>query len=177
MKKVLRLCIFIFILAFLASYLLGEIEVKYKDIIDAEAEKNSLDKSLVYALIMAESKFEPDALSSKGAMGLMQITEDTALWCAEKMGNSAIAADITVPEVNISIGCFYLRYLMDRFDNSESAALAAYNAGSGNVDAWLTDSSYSPDGKNITSAPYPETDKYIKKIAFYKKMYTLLYGE
>ncbi len=177
MKKVLRLFIFIFILAVLASYLLGKIEVRYKEIIDSTAEEYSLEKPLVYALIMTESKFDSRAISPKGATGLMQITPDTAQWCAEKMGNAALAADITVPEVNISIGCFYLRYLLDKYGNVESSALAAYNAGSSNVDEWLSDSNYSPDGVSLTGAPFPETDNYIKKISFYKKMYTLLYGE
>ena len=73
-------------------------------------------------------------------------------------------------------GCFYLKYLLDKY-GVESTALAAYNAGSGHVDEWLAESKYSPDGKTIIGAPFPETDKYIKKIAFYKKVYTLLYGE
>ena len=82
MKKVLRLFIFIFILAAAFSFLLGKIEVKYKNEIDTIAAEYSLDKNLVYALIMAESGFDPDATSSKNARGLMQLTEDTALWCA-----------------------------------------------------------------------------------------------
>ena len=177
MKKVLRLFILIFILAFLASWFLGKIEVRYKDIIDAESEKYSLEKPLVYALIMAESKFDSDALSVKDATGLMQLTSDTAIWCAEKIGDASLAENITEPKVNIRLGCYYLKYLLDRYNGEESAALAAYNAGSTNVDEWLSDAAYSPDGIKITAAPFPETDRYIKKIAFYKKMYTLLYGE
>ena len=176
MKKVLRLFIFIFILAAVFSFLLGKIEVKYKEEIDNVATEYSLDKNLVYALIMAESNFNPNAVSSKDATGLMQLTSDTALWCAEKIGDENLAADLTVPEVNIRLGCYYLKYLIDRY-GEESTALAAYNAGSGNVDEWLSDHSYSPDGKAIVSAPFPETDHYIKKIAFYKKIYIFFYGE
>ena len=176
MKKVLRLFIFIFILAAVFSFLLGKIEVKYKEEIDKVATEYSLDKNLVYALIMAESNFNPNAVSSKDATGLMQLTEDTALWCAGKIGDENLAADLTVPEVNIRLGCYYLKYLIDRY-GEESTALAAYNAGSGHVDEWLSDPSYSPDGKTIVGAPFPETDKYIKKIAFYKKIYTFFYGE
>ena len=176
MKKLLRLFIFIFILAAAFSFLLGKIEVKYKNEIDTIAAEYSLDKNLVYALIMAESGFNPDATSSKNARGLMQLTEDTALWCAGKIGDKNLAADLTVPEVNIRLGCYYLKYLIDMY-GEESTALAAYNAGSGNVDEWLSDPSYSPDGKTIVSAPFPETDHYIKKIAFYKKIYTFFYGE
>ncbi len=177
MKKILRLFILILIVAVAFSFLLGKIEVKYKDEIDIIAKEYSLDRFLVYALIMAESGFEPEAESVKGASGLMQLTPDTALWCAGKVGDENLAAEITLPEVNIRLGCFYLRYLLDRYGGEETSALAAYNAGSSNVDEWLADGTYSPDGKSLTGAPFPETDNYIKKIAFYKKLYTLLYGE
>ncbi len=177
MKKVLRLFIVIFILAFATAFILGKIEVKHKELIDETANKYSLDKHLVYALIMTESKFDAGAKSLKDASGLMQLTPDTALWCAEKIGDANLAAEVTVPEVNVNLGCFYLKYLLDMYDGEESAALAAYNAGSGNVDKWLNDSAYSPDGRVLTGAPFPETDQYIKKVTFFKKLYTLLYGE
>jgi len=115
MRKVLRLFVFIFILAFLASYFLSMIEVKYKDVIDEAAEEYDLERPLVYALVMTESKYDASAESAKGAMGLMQITPDTALWCTEKMENPDLAADILVPEVNVKIGCFYLKYLLDKY--------------------------------------------------------------
>lgn len=177
MKKVLRLFVAILIIAVAFSFILGKFEVKYKDEIDKTAKEYSLDKHLVYALIKAESDFNPDAESSKGASGLMQLTEDTALWCAGKIGDENLAAEVNVPEVNIRLGCFYLHYLLDKYGGEETSALAAYNAGSGNVDEWLSDTAYSPDGKSLTGAPFPETDNYIKKIALYKKLYTLLYGE
>lgn len=177
MKKVLRLFIAILIIAVAFSFLLGKIEVKYKEEIDKTAEEYSLDRFLVYALIKAESGFDPYAESVKGASGLMQLTEDTALWCAEKVGDKNLAAEVTNPEVNIRLGCFYLRYLLDKYGGEETSALAAYNAGSGNVDEWLSDTAYSSDGKSLTGAPFPETDNYIKKIAFYKKLYRLLYGD
>lgn len=177
MKKVLRLFICIFILALAASFVLDKIEVKYKSAIDAVSAEYSLNEKLVYALIMAESNFHPDAHSVKGATGLMQLTDDTAAWCAEKIGDASLAEKITEPDANIRLGCFYLKYLLEKYGGSESAALAAYNAGSSNVDEWLSDSAYSPDGVSLTGAPFPETDRYIKKIAIYKKIYTLLYGD
>ena len=177
MKKVLRLFILIFILALAVSFALEKIEVKYRSEIDAVSEEYALDEKLVYALIMAESNFNPNAVSLKDATGLMQLTSDTAIWCAEKIGDASLAENITEPKVNIRLGCYYLKYLLDRYNGEESAALAAYNAGSTNVDEWLSDDAYSPDGIKITAAPFPETDRYINKSAFYKKMYTLLYGE
>ncbi len=177
MKKFLRLFIIIFVLAFLMSYLIGVIEVRYKDIIDDAAKDYGLDKNMLYALIFTESKFNPSAKSDKGAMGLMQITPDTALWCAEKLGDPNLASEITVPEINIKVGTFYLDYLIKRYNGNETLALAAYNAGAGNVDKWLTDEKFSPDGKTLTETPFPETTDYIKKISLYKKIYTFLYGD
>lgn len=177
MKKYLRLFVMIFILSLIMSYAIGIIEVRYKDIIDESAEMYNLDKNMLYALIFTESKFDPSAKSEKEARGLMQITSDTALWCAEKMGDANLAADITEPEINIKIGCFYLDYLLKRYGGEESAALAAYNAGAGNVDKWLSEEAYSSDGKKLTSTPFPETTDYIKKISFYKKIYAFLYGD
>ncbi len=176
MKKFLRLFVFVLILSLIMSYVIGVIEVKYKDIIDDTAKLYDLDENMLYALIFTESKFSPLAESDKGAVGLMQITPDTALWCAEKMGDELLASEITVPEINIKVGCFYLDYLMKRYDGEESAALAAYNAGAGNVDKWLLEEEYSPDGKKLINTPFPETTDYIKKISLYKKIYAFLYG-
>ncbi len=176
MKKILRLFVMIFILSLLMSYAIGIIEVKYKDKIDECAKLYDLDENMLYALIFTESRFNPQAESEKGAMGLMQITPDTALWCAEKLGDETLAADIKVPDINIKIGCFYLDYLKERYGGDETLALAAYNAGAGNVDEWLCDGKYSPDGKTLETTPFPETTDYIKKISLYKKIYAFLYG-
>ena len=176
MKKVLRLFVMIFILSILMSYAIGIVEVKYKEEIDECAKLYGLDENLIYAVIFTESKFNPLAESDKGAMGLMQITPDTALWCAGKLGDELLASEITVPEINIKVGCFYLDYLIKRYGGEETAALAAYNAGAGNVDEWLCNEKYSPDGKKIENTPFTETTDYIKKISLYKKIYAFLYG-
>ena len=102
----------------------------------------------------------------------MQLTKETATWCASNMGNETLSVNLKEPNVNINLGCYYLKY-----EGSESAALAAYNAGPGNVDEWLKDERFTNDGKNLSSAPYPETDTYIKRVDNYKKIYSLLYNE
>lgn len=106
----------------------------------------------------------------------MQVTGETAAWCAEKIGDADLADRIKEPEVNLKVGCFYLSYLLDRYSGSETAALAAYNAGAGNADKWLSDSEHSPDGASLSSAPFTETDRYLKKVMFYKKIYAFLYN-
>lgn len=176
MKRLSVILILILIIALAVSFVTGRFRVRYKDEIDRYAEEYSLDRHLVYALIKAESSFDPDAVSPKGAVGLMQVTKDTAKWCAEKMGDASLAENTADPDVNINIGCFYLNYLLERYSGSVTAALAAYNAGAGNADKWLCDSEHSPDGKKLSSAPFPETDGYLKKVMLYKKIYAFLYN-
>lgn len=131
-----------------------------------------LDPAFVCAVIHAESKFKKDALSPKGASGLMQLTEPTAVWLAEKMGLSGFEPGlINEPETNIKIGCYNLKRLLDKYDGDRSLALAAYNAGEGSVARWLQDPSCSADGKTLTRVPYGETKEYIKRVEFNFKIY------
>ena len=177
MKRLSVILIFILIIAVTLSIVTDRFRVRYKSEIDYYADEYSLDRHLVYALIKAESSFDPDALSHKGAVGLMQVTGETALWCAEKIGDITLAERMNEPEVNLKIGCFYLNYLLNRYSGSETAALAAYNAGASNADKWLSDSEHSQDGESLSSSPFPETDKYLKKVMLYKKEYEFLYNE
>ena len=95
--------------------------------------KYGVDPYLIYSVIKAESKFDESAVSVKGAQGLMQITPDTAEWAMEKMG---IEGEIFEPETNILVGSWYLSKLISDHDGNLTAALAAYNAGSTNVNEW-----------------------------------------
>jgi soluble lytic murein transglycosylase len=108
----------------------------FRPIIERSAAEFQLDPFLVAAVIREESRFNPDAVSSVGAIGLMQMMPATAGWAARHMGIPAPASDALLrPEVNIRIGCWYLRYLIRRHANVEEA-LAAYNGGEGNVARW-----------------------------------------
>jgi soluble lytic murein transglycosylase len=78
-------------------------------------------------------------------------------------------------ETNIEIGCIYLEYLIDTYENIETA-LAAYNAGPGNTDKWLKDKNYSDDGKALVKIPFEETEKYVKKVLKRKNIYFDLYN-
>ena len=145
--------------------------VKYIDLIEKYSDEYNLDKYMVMAVISTESKFDKNAISHKNAKGLMQLKEETALWCMEQFDIAANGADIRTPDLNITLGCAYLRYLTDKFENSDTA-LAAYNAGEGNVSKWLE------AGKNeikLNSIPFAETKKYVDTVNKRKAIYRYLY--
>jgi len=158
--------------------------LKYLDIINKNSVSYNIEPALVCAVIHAESKFVEEALSHKGASGLMQITEGTADWVAEQMNMPNYSYDrIFEPSINITIGCDYLAWLLERYRNV-NLAVAAYNAGCGNVDKWLKNPKYSADGKNLDVIPFKETQDYVNRVLMNKWVYDLilhtrkqLYGE
>lgn len=147
--------------------------VPYQNTIDKYCKKYSVDKWLVPALIKAESNFNEDAVSHAGAKGIMQVTDETFAFCME---NTDIKnPDIFSPDANIHAGVWYLAYLIKKYDGNTQNALAAYNAGMGNVDKWLKDIRYSSDGKTLKKIPFSETVRYTEKINRYKIIYSILY--
>lgn len=146
--------------------------LKYQELVFENADKYNLDESLVYSVIKTESSFDQSAVSKKGAKGLMQITDSTASYIAKRLGVGSF--DIFEPKVNIEFGCYYLRYLIDRFREIDTAVIA-YNAGESKVSEWLNNSEYSTDGIRVQNIPYKETREYLNKVkkslAVYKKMY------
>jgi soluble lytic murein transglycosylase len=110
--------------------------LRHEDIIRQQAAEKNVPADLIAAVIYAESRFR-DQTSHAGARGLMQITPRTAKIIEGLSGGSTFTTDdLADPDINIRYGTYYLRYLTDRFDGNEIAALAAYNAGETNVDAW-----------------------------------------
>ena len=106
----------------------------------------------------------------------MQITDGTGKWAAKSLKIEDYKQDsLFEPKKNIEIGCWYLNKLINQFEEPVETALAAYNAGSGNVARWLKDSEYSDDGRTLKKIPYPETEKYVKKVLMIKKIYQMLY--
>ena len=131
---------------------------------------------MVYAVIFTESHFEERAVSTKNAKGLMQIGEGTGAWGADILRLEGYTKEsLFVPHINIQIGCWYLERLEKQFGITETA-LAAYNAGSGNVSRWLENPNYSQDGKTLQQIPYGETKRYVKKVMTVQKIYQWLYG-
>lgn len=147
---------------------------KYSQYVEKYSKEFELDENLVYSVIKVESKFRKDAISHKGAKGLMQISDITREWAKEEMDLGNI--DIFDPETNIKIGCWYLNKLYKEFGRFD-LVIAAYNGGSGNVNKWLNDYSYSKDGKSLDLIPFEETSMYVEKITKNYKMYNKLYSK
>ncbi len=146
----------------------------YKEEVFQYADAYGLPRAFVFAVIKTESGFDADAVSRAGAIGLMQIREDTGRYIAEKTGVENF--DLKDPDTNINFGCFYIKYLRTRFEDA-SAALAAYNAGEGNVSLWLMNKEYSDDGKTLKYIPFEETREYVDKIYESFGKYKKLYGK
>ena len=133
-------------------------------------------ENLVYAVIKTESKFDSSARSSVGAIGLMQLMPDTFVWLTnDKLKDRYSEGMIYNPEANIKYGTYYLSLLYGMYGNWDTA-LAAYNAGPGNVDRWLEDPQYASDEENILKdIPFKETRDYILRVNKALKKYNELY--
>jgi soluble lytic murein transglycosylase len=136
--------------------------LRHDDIIRQQADDKDLDPALIAGVIFAESHFR-DQTSHAGAKGLMQLMPETADYIAEKSGGTQfVQGDLADPQVNIAYGSWYLRHLLDKYDGREVLALAAYNAGQGNVDEWLAKA----EGAHLkpTDIPFDETRHYVAKV-------------
>jgi soluble lytic murein transglycosylase len=132
--------------------------LRHEDVIRQQARDKNLDPALIAAVIYRESKFR-DVTSKAGAKGLMQILPETAHFIARTSGGTEFEqGDLADPQINISYGSWYLRYLLDRYDGNTVAAVAAYNAGHGRVDEW--------GGKELTveDIRFPETADYTRDV-------------
>lgn len=144
--------------------------IKYKKIISENAQKHGIQAELVYAIIKVESSFDKNAVSSKGAVGLMQILPSTAQWLAG-MENIEYSYELLFHvEYNIKIGIKYVDYLLNKFKNLETA-IVAYNAGEGNVQNWLKNKEYSNDGNTLIKIPFKESANYLKKVKLTMQIY------
>ena len=150
--------------------------LKYEKQIEECAKQYNLDKYLIMGIISSESGFDTEARSHKDAYGLMQLKEETALWCVENLDTGVAKEDINKPESNIKIGCAYMRYLMDSFNGDMVVAIAAYNAGPGNVENWLNDPRYSNGDGDLRKIPFGETASYVSKVQKRAKIYKKIYS-
>lgn len=143
---------------------------RYQELIIKYAKLYGVDPYLVAAIIFVESHFDPEAVSSKGAAGLMQIMPGTGQWIASRMNLQLNSDDLFDPEVNIRLGCWYLNHLFQEFKGDIILVLAAYNGGKGNVRNWLEEGVWEGKRTEIQKIPFPETRKYILDVeAVYKK--------
>lgn len=151
--------------------------LRYQDAVEKYSSMYNLEKSLVNGVIFSESHFDTNAVSSADAMGLMQVTNETAWWVAQQMGIDPETIDLMDPDTNIHIGCWYLNWLLEKFDGVTETALAGYNAGHGNVAKWLSDEEMSKDGITLDEIPFEETKSYVKKVQLAKTMYSYVYRQ
>lgn len=146
--------------------------VRYKEEVIKYSQEYDLDKYLIFSTIKVESNFDRNSKSSKGALGLMQILPSTAEFISKKLNIEEY--DLFNENNNIQFGCFYIRYLLDKFGNSDTA-IVAFNAGEGNVSSWLKNKEYSDDGITLKKIPYKESEEYLDKtkntFEKYKKLY------
>ena len=139
----------------------------YEQIVRGHARNYRLDPALLAAVIYQESRFRVDAKSSSGAIGLMQLRPDTARGIAIRTGGSRFqTSDLYNPEINVRYGSWYLRHLLNKYDD-EKLALAAYNAGQSNVDRWRA------QGRGIQ---FSETRIYVDRVEELKEIYRSAYG-
>ncbi|MBQ8171409.1 MAG: lytic transglycosylase domain-containing protein [Oscillospiraceae bacterium] len=151
--------------------------IGYGSYVEKYAAEYGIDKYLVYAVIKTESSYDHRAVSNVGARGLMQIMEDTFDWIKFRMGDEETEySDMFDPEVNIRYGCFLLGFLYEEFGNID-AAMAAYHAGRGAVNGWLSDSEYSRDGVHLDKIPIRDTAHYVDKINAAMQTYIRLYDQ
>ena len=149
----------------------------HADVIREQAADKDLDPALIAGVIYAESRFR-DQTSHAGAKGLMQIMPDTADYIARKSGGIAFEqGDLATPRINIAYGSWYLRHLLDKYDDDEGLALAAYNAGLGNVDAWLAEAEASGKDLQIPEGiPFDETRAYVTRVLDVREDYREQYA-
>lgn len=150
--------------------------LQHTDIIRQQAKAKRLDPALIAAVIYAETKFVPRT-SPAGAEGLMQILPATASFLAHRSGGTAFTeADLATPQVNISYGSYYLRYLLDRYGQQTVAAVAAYNGGETNVNRWIARAGGHPGDLQAADIPFTETRAYVTKVLGAQREYRRSYA-
>lgn len=152
--------------------------VYYPEIIKENAVQFKHNPNLILAIIQTESKFSHDKTSKKGAIGLMQIMSETADWIMEKgKFPNRYQNNVYLPEVNVELGSWYLRYLLELYDGNMITALAAYNAGPGAVNRWLATNEWDGSYAQLKRVPYGETRHYVQRVLYIFDRYERLYSD
>ena len=150
--------------------------LEYDDMVRQYAHANGVRPSLVAAVVLAESKFNQEAASRRGASGLMQIMPETGEWIAEEMGLPGFSADkLSDVSMNLRMGTWYLAYLFREYDGNTILVLSAYNAGRGQVDEWIKEYGWDKNFSEIEQIPFSETREYVKVVMQNEEQYKALY--
>ncbi len=152
--------------------------IEYENLVTLYSQEYQVDEYLVYAIIKAESNFDINAVSNKGAKGLMQLMENTAKDVIKKVNidisSEELSEKLLEPDININLGTKYISILLQKYGNIP-IALTAYNAGIGTVDNWIEKGIIKENGEDIENIPYKETNQYVRKILRSYKIYQELY--
>ncbi|WP_297966064.1 lytic transglycosylase domain-containing protein [uncultured Anaerovibrio sp.] len=178
--------IIILLMSFVAFFVMQQKSVQqtfmfpyhYRSIVQVCSAENNVNEFLVAAVIKSESNFKNNAVSTPGAIGLMQLMPDTAQWIAAEMKDGSYTVErLEAPEMNIYYGSWYLARLLRDFHGNKILALAAYNAGHGNVEEWMETYGWDYNFDDISAIPFRETEMYVKGVLRNEKKYLELYGE
>ena len=179
--KILTAIIILFALIFAVSKLPSTQKIfypfPYRDKIEANAARYRVDRFLAISVMKVESNFVEGATSKSGAVGLMQIMPETANWIATQLDeNPPSINQLHNCDTNIKYGIWYLAELEDEFFGNDVLALAAYNAGRGNVHHWMEKNGWRKNFSDVDAIPFNETRNYVKKVLACREKYFELYG-
>jgi soluble lytic murein transglycosylase len=139
---------------------------------------NQLDPHIVASLIRQESEFNPSAISTANAMGLMQLLPSVGKGLAKQMKIKHFSPDeLLVADTNLRLGTRYFRQMVDHFGGQVEYALAAYNAGADRVDDWRKNGNFSDVDEFVESIPFTQTREYVQAIMRNAVIYKLLYSK
>lgn len=162
---------------------LEDLEVRFplpwRDDVERFARQTAIDSGWMFGVMRRESAFMPDIGSSAGAQGLMQLMPETAKYVAKKFDLPAPgSSDLHDPASNMRLGSAYLRFVLDKFDENQVLATAAYNAGPGRVKQWLPKAETLPADIWVDTVPFTETREYCRAVLHYATVFEWrLYGE
>jgi len=144
--------------------------VLYRPDVARAALENRIDPAWIFGVMRRESAYIRDIKSGAGAVGLMQLMPNTAKFVARLKGDADWRGDLTKAETNIDFGAFYLRHVMDKFDDHQVLATASYNAGPHRITQWLGDNVLDADIW-IDTIPFTETRRYVRAVLAYAAIY------
>lgn len=149
----------------------------YREKVEEHSSRYQVDKFLAVSVMKVESNFTEGAVSKSGAVGLMQIMPETADWIAVCLDEKPPSInELHDTDKNIKYGIWYLAELEYEFSGNDVLALAAYNAGRGNVHHWMEQGDWEENFSDVDKIPYLETRQYVKKVLRCREKYNELYG-
>lgn len=167
-----------FVTDYRRDLLYAQYPLRYREEILRYAQEYELEPWHLAAVIRCESSFNPQAESSVGARGLMQVMPETGAWLAGKFGEKDQYTDDSLfdVETNLKYGCWYLRWLKQKFSGDLRTVTAAYHAGQGQVQSWVNSAAYSDDGLTVARIPFDSTATYVERVEtaceHYREMYS-----